>query len=406
MSAPAAPLAVCLLTETFHPVTGGGETQARALAEGLRAAGATVNLVTRRSDAALAASELVGGVPVHRVGPAGGSHLRKWGLVFTALVALIRLRRQYNVMLVCGYRVLGIPAMLVSLFSGKPCVLKADSQGELSGRFFDAGLARFGLRHDRFPMRMLVWLRNRLLRRAARFVAISAVIEQECLAGGIPADRIVRIPNSVDVDRFHPVAEDARLSLRESLGLPKEKRIAVFTGRLVSMKGLPSLLRAWRQVVSRHPEALLVLVGSGGLDMHNCEAELKSFVAAHGLGNAVHFAGAVGNVHAWLQAADLFVFPSEREAFGISIIEAMACGLPIVTTTVDGIRDVVRPGIDVLGVAPKDDEALAAAVCRVLEGGAEIHALAGAARQRAVEAFSSDRVVEAYRVLLAGQVRS
>jgi hypothetical protein len=76
-------------------------------------------------------------VPVHRVGPAGGGHLRKWGLVFTALVALVRLRKHYDAMLVCGFRVLGIPAMLVSLVSGKPCVLKADSQGELSGAFFD-----------------------------------------------------------------------------------------------------------------------------------------------------------------------------------------------------------------------------------------------------------------------------
>jgi glycosyltransferase involved in cell wall biosynthesis len=398
--------AVCLLTETFHPVTGGGETQARALAEGLRARGAEVTLVTRRSDAELPSDEIIGGVPVHRVAPAGGGHLRKWGLVLTALIALVRLRKRYDAMLVCGYRVLGIPAMLVSLFSGKPCILKADSQGELSGRFFDSGLARFGLRHDRLPFSALVWLRNRLLRRAAGFVAISTVIEAECLALGIPPERIARIPNSVDVALFQPVDAAARTALRAQLQLPRERRIAVYTGRLVSTKGLPSLLRAWRPVILRHPDALLVLVGSGGLDMHNCEAELRAYVAEHGLDDTVRFAGAVSNVHAWLQAADLFVFPSEREAFGISIIEAMACGLPIVTTAVDGIRDVVRPGVDALAVPPRDDEALAAAIGRALDGGVEMRAMAEAARRRAVEAFSSDRVVEAYRVLLTRVLRT
>jgi glycosyltransferase involved in cell wall biosynthesis len=406
MSAASRGLRICLLTETFHPVTGGGETQARALAEGLRAGGAEVNLITRRSDPALQAAERIGGVPVHRVAPAGGGHLRKWGLVLTALLALLRLRGRYDVLLVCGYRVLGIPAMLVSLASGKPCVLKADSQGELSGRFFDAGLARLGLRHDRFPVNMLVWLRNRLLRRAAGFVAISGVIEAECRAAGIRPERVARIPNSVDTHLFKPVTETEKRLLRERLELPAERPIAVFTGRLVKSKGLPCLLQAWTRVLAGHPDALLVLVGGGGLDMHNCEAELRAYVAAHGLGSSVVFTGPVSTVHEYLQAADLFVFPSEREAFGISIIEAMACGLPIVTTLVDGIRDVVRPGVDALGVPAGDDAALADAIGRVLDQDAPVQDMASAARRRAVEAFATDTVVESYRALLAGLVRT
>ena len=391
---------VCILTETFHPVTGGGETQARSLAEGLIAAGLEVNLITRRSDAAFACHQIVGSLPVHRVGPTGRSHLRKWGLVFTALVTLVRLRRRYDVMLVCGFRVLGIPAMLVSLFSGKPCVMKADSQGELSGQFFDTGLARLKLRHDRFPVSVMVRLRNRLLRRAARFIAISAVIEREYLAQGVQPERIGRIPNSVDIERFRPVESNVRAALREQLGIPGDRRVATFTGRLETTKGLPSLVRAWRVVAATHPDALLLLIGSGGLGLQNCEDELRRQVRSDGLMRSVMFTGAVLNVHEYLQASDLFVFPTEREAFGISVIEAMACGLPIVTTGVDGLRDVVRPGVDALVVPPGDDAALAAAIDQVLAGGKLITALAEAARQRAEEAFSSDHIVAAYREML------
>jgi len=169
----------------------------------------------------------------------------------------------------------------------------------------------------------------------------------------------------------------------------------------VTTKGLPSLLRAWPAVIGRHPDALLVLVGSGGLGLQNCENELKLQVAQSGLETSVLFTGSVGNVHEYLQAGDIFVFPSEREAFGISVIEAMAAGLPVVTTCIDGIKDIVRPGLDALVVAPGDDGALAAAMTQALDGGDDIAAMTVAARQRAVQKYSDVSVVAAYRDLLA-----
>lgn len=392
---------VCIMTETYYPVTGGGETQARALAEGLQAVGIPVQLVTRRSSAALPKREVLGGVQLHRAGPTGAGHLKKWGLLFTTFIELVRLKDRYDVILVCGFRVLGVPALLVHLFLRRPCVLKSDSQGELSGKFFDAGLDRLKLAHDRFPVSTFVRARNLLLRRAARFVAISAVIEQEYLDGGVPPDRIARIPNSVDLSRFLPVTGEEKDRLRRRFGIATGRPVAIFTGRLVTTKGLPSLLRAWPLVLKRHPEALLVLVGSGGLGIQNCEDMLRRLVKENRLESSVLFTGSLDNVQEYLQASDVFVFPSEREAFGISIIEAMACGLPVVTTGVDGIRDIVRPGVDALVVGAGDDDALAAAVARALDGGAEIDAIAETARLRALQCYSSERIVAAYRDLLA-----
>jgi glycosyltransferase involved in cell wall biosynthesis len=322
-------------------------------------------------------------------------------MVVTAFLELIRLKGHYDVILVCGFRILGVPALLANLLLGRPCVLKADSQGELSGRFFDSGLARFRLRYDSFPVRPAIRVRNLLLRGAARFVAISAVVEQEYSDNGIPPDRIVRIPNSVNSSTFRPVLREQKDSLRARLGIPPGRKAAMFTGRLVTTKGLPSLLRAWPAVIGRHPDALLVLVGSGGLGLQNCENELKLQVAQNSLETSVLFTGSVGNVHEYLQAGDIFVFPSEREAFGISVIEAMASGLPVVTTCIDGIKDIVRPGLDALVVTPGDDGALAAAMIQALDGGDEIAAMTVAARQRAVQKYSDVSVVAAYRDLLA-----
>ena len=89
-------------------------------------------------------------------------------------------------------------------------------------------------------------------------------------------------------------------------------------------------MRVWLEVQRQHPNVKLLVVGAGGLDIHNCEAELKAYVIANGLQDSVHFTGSVENVHEYLQVADIFVFPTENEAFGISLIEAMACGLPAI----------------------------------------------------------------------------
>jgi glycosyltransferase involved in cell wall biosynthesis len=332
---------ICLLTETYHPLMGGGETQARTLAEGLVAQGWQVFILTRRHDAALPRQEIINDVPVNRVGPSGVAHWKKWGLLFTAAPALWRLRREYDLIFVSGFRVAGVTAVLLAKLLGKKVILKADSLGEMSGDFFAGGLARFGLRPGSLPFRAFLGGRNRILRRADRFVAISSVVAEELVEHGIPTEKIERIPNSVDNGRFHPVDQPTKLALRRQLGLPVEATIVIYTGRLVTYKGLPLLLRVWQDIAAQHENAYLLLVGSGGLDIDNCEAELRTYVSQHQLEERVHFTGSVTNVPDYLQASDIFVFPTENEAFGISLIEAMACGLAVVSTAVGGLRDLV-----------------------------------------------------------------
>jgi glycosyltransferase involved in cell wall biosynthesis len=391
---------LCLLTETFHPVTGGGETQARVVASGIAESGIGVQLLTRRSGPDLLRREKLGSVCVHRLPPTGAGQLKKWGLVATAMLRLIGLRERYDVLLVCGYRILGIPAILVSRILGKPCVLKADSLGEMSGAFFDAGLARFGLRRTQWFPRTLLNLRNSLLRRASAFIAISTAVAEELIECGIPRERIVRIPNSVDTRRFRPASPEARARLRTRMGLPLESTIFVYTGRLVTTKGLPLLLATWKQIAARHPRAQLLLVGEGGLGLQNCEAELRARVRDQNLGDTVTFTGSVDNVDDYLRASDCFVFPTEREAFGISVIEAMACGLPVIATNVGGLADVIKAEETAIVVPARDGTALEAAIERVLGGSAGMQAMGSRARSQAVERYSEKMIVAQYMQLL------
>ncbi len=389
------------MTETYYPVVGGGETQTQRLAEGLSARGFGVLVLTRRSDPALAKSEHFGAVEIGRLPPAGGGHLMKWGLLLTAFLRLLRLRREYDVILVSGYRVLGLPAVLASRLLRIPCVLKADSLGEWSGAFFRDGLARLRLRPTALPMRAFLAVRNRLLQQADAFVAISSPVYAELAAGGVNPEHVHRLPNSVDTSQFCPVDRADKVKLRARLCLPAAATIVTYAGRLVSYKGLPLLAHVWREIRHQHPNALLVLVGAGGLDLHNCEAELRALVSANDLQESVLFAGDVRNVHEYLQASDLFVLPTEREAFGIALIEAMACGLPVIATATGGLIDIVDDRQNGLLIPVTDFRALFDALHQLMSDPALAARLGQAARRTVCQRYSAEVVTQRYVDLLA-----
>ena len=164
---------ICIFTETYYPVMGGGETQAQLLAEGLIANGHSVIVLTRRSDASLKKHECYSKVDVYRLAPVGSNQLKKWGLLFSSLPMLIRLRNQYDLIFVSGYRIIGLTAVLVGKLLGRRVVLKADSQGEMSGDFFQSGLRKFGISHKTLLFRWFLGFRNTILKKADAFSAIS-----------------------------------------------------------------------------------------------------------------------------------------------------------------------------------------------------------------------------------------
>jgi glycosyltransferase involved in cell wall biosynthesis len=390
---------VCIFTETYFPVVGGGETQARLLAEGLVANGFSVIILTRRSDPSLKKTEQWGAVTAYRLPPVGSGQLRKWGLLLTSLPALVSLRHQYDLVFVSGFRRVGIAAVLISKLLDKGCILKADSLGEMSGDYFATGLARLRLRSAPPVFEPFLWLRDNILKRANAFVAISSEVDTELRTQGVNPALIKMIPNSVDTRRFRPAKPQTRDELRQKLGIPARDKIVIFTGRLVSYKGLPLLLRVWRDIQRNHEGVGLLLVGSGGQDIHNCEAELKEYVSAYGLKDSVHFTGGVQNVHEYLQASDIFVFPTENEAFGISLIEAMACGLPVISTNVGGVKDILQNQQNGVAVQPGDFQGLYDALDALITDSSLSARLGRAAWQTVQNKYSAETVTQQYAKL-------
>jgi glycosyltransferase involved in cell wall biosynthesis len=282
---------------------------------------------------------------------------------------------------------------------GKRVVLQAEVNGEMSGEIYTWGTPahRPGVRR---LVGAAVALRNTLMRDADAWVAISQEIRRELLRAGVSESKAVYIPHAVDTGRFSPASPQERARQRERLGLPADHTLVIYTGRLLRGKGLDVLLDAFARLSARHPLAHLVLVGSGAGQALSVEDELQQQARTAGLSDRVTFAGRTDDVQGYLQAADVFAFPSLFEALGLSLVEAAACGLPCVGSRTGGIVDVIEHGGSGFLCTPGDAAGLAEALEALLADAARREAFGRRGLEIARTRFDLEDSVARYRALL------
>ncbi|MFB6231271.1 MAG: glycosyltransferase family 4 protein [Salinibacter sp.] len=385
---------ICLLAEAFYPIVGGAESHSKLLARELVNRGHEVVVVTRRVDSSLSKFEQIEGADVHRVPPSGYPRLGKYFMIPAAAHALYRLRHDYDLIYVCGLRVLGVVGVVMAKLFGKACVLRSESEGEMAGAFVRTDFVRRHPVLDRF-LTGCIQLRNQILMEADRFVSISTAITEEYLGAGVDERQITMIPNGVDTERFRPPSDSEADRLRSELGLP-EKWLLTYTGKLNRGKGLTMLLEAWRELMERAQDLHLVLVGSGSGQYLSCEGELRTYVREHSLEEHITFTGYVENVEEYLIASDGFVLPSQSEGLPLSLIEAMACGLHCIGTRVGGIPDVVTDGENGILVVASDSGALKDAIWQLYSNREEARKLGENARTTVEQRFSMKAIAEAH----------
>ncbi len=203
------------------------------------------------------------------------------------------------------------------------------------------------------------------LYRGVLFVAISESSRDDMIRRGLAPETVRVVPCGVDHSRY-----------RVGDGRRPETPLAMFVGRIEAYKRLDVLLRALGRVRNGGIEARLIVVGTGA-SLQRCQALARDL----GLATAVEFTGFVAEERKirLLQQAHVCVQPSEKEGWGLTVIEANACGTPVIAADAPGLRDSVRHGETGLLVPPGDAAALAAALARVLTDRAlHAHLCAGA----------------------------
>lgn len=332
---------IYVLLESYYPIIGGMETQSHLINSVFADKDLDVTVITRRIEPAFKKQENINKIVIKRIPPKGYGHLKRWVMMITILPYLFSGIKNYDIILVSGFRTLGIPAILISRLFNKISILKADNTGEFSGTFFIGGLGKIGFSENSNLFKFLLKIRNRLLLKADAFISLSSEMTAEFKSQNTREESIYEIPNCFDPNNFYPVNRDEKINLKNKLNLPLKKRIVIFTGRLLTTKGLPLLLNVWYEIQKQHKDILLLIVGSGENLTYSCDDELRDYVRDKNISESVMFTGKVYNVHEYLQSSDIFCLPTENEAFGISLVEAMACGLASIATSVGGIKDII-----------------------------------------------------------------
>ncbi|KAA5546276.1 glycosyltransferase family 4 protein [Roseiconus nitratireducens] len=212
------------------------------------------------------------------------------------------------------------------------------------------------LRFPSYPLkgRPIRWA----LRNCDGSIALSSEIAEAMIINGAAKESVALIPNGVDTNKFRP-ADSAQC--RAELGLPQAKTILLSVGDRIALKGFQVIVEALPKVLQRRPDVMYVCVGGPGRHGTDFTSQLRSAIARLGLSDRVLFPGICEHdqLYKWHNASDLYVLASSREGSPNALLEALACGLPAVSTRVGGAPDEIeKTGY---GIIMRERSAIAAA---------------------------------------------
>lgn len=353
-----------------YPVVGGLEKQSHELAKTLIAQDVDVQVVSGKILPDQSDGETVEGVPVFRFPWSRRKLVRFLRAPLDVAHALWQRRRSFDVIHLHQHSWVGLYVIILAKLLGKPILTKLPNVG-------DFGLP--GLRRRSFG-----WLRQAILLQSDAIVAMSVKSLDELMVAGYSRDRVLLTPNGIALRQL-PV-----LSPPDEVNAGTCK--IVFVGRLSEEKQLDVLLDAWAMVCADCSHGVVLEIwGEGPLDN-----ALKQQCADLNIASCVIFAGHVDGAAARLDKMDIFVLPSRAEGNSNAILEAMAAGLPIISTPVGGTPMLVGEEGTLFLCPPGDANALSALLHRLIKDHTLRIATGTAMRRRAEQYFDIQYVAQTY----------
>lgn len=361
-------------TELGLPDTGGQIVYVLELSAALARYGWHVDILTRQFEDQVAIEAVADGVRIVRF-PAGGNGLIRKEVMYrvipeyvdNVLAWIAREGLRYD-LIDSHYWDAGLAGMALQQRLGIPHVHTPHSLGDWKRENMDGDPAELEAQYQ-FERRILD---ERRIQHAADLVVATTPAQRAMLTAapyGVSRERVEVIPPGYDDTRFFPVSAATRQAIKTDLGL--EGPVALALGRIAANKGYDLLIRSFATVADRLPEARLVLaIGSTSPTDGEREQvdELRALAAELAISQQVVFRDHVPDdqLADHYRAADCFALSSRYEPFGMTAIEAMACGTPTVITTGGGLWELVTWGSDALYADPTDTEAFGHAMLTVL----------------------------------------
>jgi hypothetical protein len=395
---------IALISEHASPLaapggtdSGGQNVYVASIARCLARAGHLVDVLTRRDAPSLApVVELEPGLRVVHIiaGPAAPvpkEELLPHMAAFTAAtMQLLRQSAPYDVVH-ANFFMSGLVALRIKALLATPFVMTFHALGLVRREHQGAA--------DGFPPERVA-IERRIAGTADRIVAECPQDEADLQRlYAVPADRLAMVPCGVDLGEFRLRTAASRRRARRQLGLAQDEFVVLQLGRMVPRKGVDNVIRAVARMDRSRPVRLLVVGGNDATADARSTPEigrLRAVAAECDVAAAVTFTGQRPRsaLRACYHAADVFVSTPWYEPFGITPLEAMACGVPVIGSAVGGIRYSVVDGVTGFLVPPRDADALARCLERLRAEPALADALGRAGARRVRARFTWERVTE------------
>lgn len=286
-----------------------------------------IKLGWRSGYAQVAKEQVIEGIQVYHprylMVPKIGMFLHGVMMGLSVLAVIRKIQKSFNFDLIDAHYVYpdGFAAVLLGRLLRRPVIVSA--RGSDINAFATLPLIR----------RLIAYT----LHRADHVIAVSGALRQAIREIGISSGKITLIPNGVDQRKFKKIPKE---EARKLLGLPLDRDIALSVGGLNPLKGFDLLIRSFKLLMdeSKNRKPYLVIVGDGLM-----REELKLLIRKMGLESDAHLVGGVSHseLYRWYSAADVFCLVSEREGYPNVLLEALACGTPVVATAVGGVPEIV-----------------------------------------------------------------
>lgn len=371
---------VLMYSRYFPPQYSGAAQQAISLAKHLRERGHHIEFATVKW-AGLTAHEIFDGFPLHRVEMGGGKHseFQLWWNLFK----LVRKRKNdFDIFHSHGaYYTNAIVGPLAKLFGWRSVVKASLAKNDLLG--LKASLA--GRIH------------YLLLKTVHAYVAISRDLEDEFLHAGLPKDQVCYLPNGVDTNRFCPVRPEEKRALRAGLDLPLDRPLALSVGVFDRRKNLGWLVENWVRHDAFDTNAFLLVVGPQSREDQDGAFLCSIKRTAAKRPGILRLVDHVDEIEKLYQAADLFILPSKSEGMPNVVLEAMASGLPCVTTRVSGSGELIEEANTGFTFVADDVEGFRQAFLDAFNGNGK--AMGNRSRAKVEKEFSLSIIAEKYERL-------
>lgn len=218
-------------------------------------------------------------------------------------------------------------------------------------------------------------------------IAISHGIVRALIEGGVDPQKITCVHSATDVKAYQKSGREDEV--RSELGIGPEELVVAIAAQLIERKGHRFLFQAVPEILRSSPNTKFLILGEGAL-----ESGLKGLASELGIAEHTIFAGFRNDMPDILSIVDVLVHPATMEGLGVAILQAMAAGIPVVASGVGGIPEAVRDGVNGFLVPPRDSEAIAAGVMRLLNDPHLRRDFGEAGRLIAEEEFSVEAMVK------------